>query len=133
MRTLMSLTVATFVILIAQASAARAVSNAEINDRLFEFSLAYELQKKCDAVKPRYLRAIGFRNDTYARAKQLGISSAAMDAHIENDTAKAVMQTRVNDYIRAQGLTVGQTASYCALAKQEIAQGTPSGKLLRTR
>lgn len=133
MRTVLSFILLTTFIFVAQASAARAVSNPEIQQRLFEFSLAYELQKKCGSVKPRYLRALGFRNETYSRAQQLGITSASLDAYIENDAAKAAMQAQVDEYIRSKGLTVGLTASYCTLANQEIAQGTPSGKLLRIR
>ncbi len=133
MRSLISLTLAAAMLLLAQATMAKAITNGEIQDRLFEFSLAYELQKKCGSVEPRWFRAMGFRNATYARANELGISDAAMDAYIKDSAAQAQMQARVDRYVRSKGLTVGQESSYCSLASQEIAGGTASGRLIRIK
>ena len=114
-----------FVVLAPLTVAAQTLEPSELDARLFVFALAYDLQKKCDHARPRFFAAIGFMNKTYDLAGKHGISKAALDAYVDDPTAQAVMQTRVDAYV------AGRT--HCAVAQVEIRDRTPSGKLLRMK
>ena len=104
-----------------------------LDQGLFTFAVAYELQKKCDAIKPRILRALGFQNKLKRRARELGFSDRAVEDHIENEAEKALMQDRVDAYLSQNGVALNSPQSYCEFGKSEIARNSQSGRLLKAR
>lgn len=104
-----------------------------IDDGLFAVAVADEIRKKCDNVSARMITAYTFLSRLKSTARSMGYSDDEIDDHVTSKTEKARMRRKGEAYLKANGVTSGDKASYCRLGKQEIARGSQIGALLRAR
>lgn len=104
---------------------------AHVREGIITTGMAYELSEKCGSVRARMIRGLNFLYSLRNHARELGYSNAEIDAYI-NDKAEenrlvAIARTRLAN----KGAVPGNEASYCAVARSEIAAGSAVGDLLR--
>lgn len=104
-----------------------------IDGKLFEFSLAFELERKCTVIKGRLIKVFFFYQGAYKRAKNLGFSKKFMDDYIDNKTNQARMQKRIDAYLIENDVDLTKEADYCDFARRQIADKTATGRLLRIK
>ncbi|GGX57118.1 NADH dehydrogenase subunit E [Tateyamaria omphalii] len=103
----------------------------EIDGTILAVGIADEIRKNCPDISARLLRAYSVVNGLKARARTLGYSDEEIDAYRKSDTEKARLKAKRAEYLRSAGVTPGQSASYCAVGRQEIEKGGQIGALLR--
>lgn len=91
------------------------------------------LRDTCDDITPRVLRAMSFARSLESRAKGLGYSRSEIDAYLKSDTDKARVKGKARAYLTSRGADMGQPATICAVGRDEIANGTSLGRLLRQK
>ncbi|MEM9581113.1 MAG: DUF5333 domain-containing protein [Pseudomonadota bacterium] len=104
-----------------------------INDQLFPFALAFEIQKKCSDIQPRMLRALSYRNSLFSAARARGYSNAEIDAYIDNKAAQQRMRERGNAYLARYNASLSDRPALCRAGRQEIKNNSQIGRLLRAR
>ncbi|MDG1531858.1 MAG: DUF5333 domain-containing protein [Paracoccaceae bacterium] len=102
-----------------------------VDTALFQLSLAYSIQKHCPSIKPRLLRALGFRNRIMSDARSHGFTDRQIEDHVDSKVEQARMQEMVDEHMLASGQVVGSSDGYCAIGATEMAQNTAAGRLLR--
>ena len=113
-------------------AAARTPSDVpEVVERLLVVGMADELRDECGDVSARMIRAVTYLRGTAQAALDAGFSRAEVEAYVEDDAEKARLQAIASDRLRALGAVPGDEASYCAVARAQIAEGTAVGYLLR--
>jgi len=101
-----------------------------IDQGLFTVGLANEIRRKCPTISARVFYAIGVLQDLKREARSLGYTNAQIDAHVDSDVEKDRLRARGKAYMDARGLEQNE-AGFCALGREEIAQKTEVGALLR--
>jgi len=125
----MSVTVA----IVPAAGAASLSQETDINDALFEITVANEIRKECDSISPRIFEALGRMRKLKAEARKRGYSEAEIDAYVNNEAEQQKMRERRNAYLRANGAEPNDGPSLCALGRREIAKRSRIGALLWAR
>ncbi|MGR3467439.1 MAG: DUF5333 domain-containing protein [Shimia sp.] len=120
-------------VLVATAATARTPADIpEVRQGLFDAGMAYELAENCDAVKERGLRGQTFVLRLANRAMNAGFSRKEIEAWWDSPARKA-LEAEARGALRAKGAVPGDAASYCTVARAEIAAGSQIGRLLRER
>jgi hypothetical protein len=104
-----------------------------IDDGLMAVAIADDLRKKCDNISPRLITAYNYLGQLKRIARDMGYSSAEIEAHVKSQAEKERMRTKAEAYLAAQGISRANTASYCAYGVQEIKNGSQIGALLRAK
>ncbi|MFY0597334.1 MAG: DUF5333 domain-containing protein [Cognatishimia sp.] len=104
---------------------------ASITDGLLWIGIADEIRKTCPSISARMLRAYNRISGIQSEAKSLGYSKAEIDTFRKSDTNKAELRRRGEIYLQANGVTLGDTETYCTLGRAEIAKSSQIGTLLR--
>ncbi len=105
----------------------------QIDEGLLAVALADELRRVCDGVEARWLLAYATLNRLRSTARDLGYTEAQIDAHVNSAAEQARMEQIGQAWLRARGVTPGDHAAYCPLARAEIEQGSAVGRLLWAR
>lgn len=90
-----------------------------------------EIRKKCPSIRARMMRVLSRANDLESYALGLGYTKADISAMREDPGAKAWLTAQRDHYLSKNGVTPGDTDSYCRLGLQEIAKNSLTGWLLR--
>lgn len=107
-------------------------SNVErVTEGLIAAGMAIELGDKCGSVGVRMIRGLNFLQGLKSHLQDIGYSNAEIDAYIDNDAEKQRLEGIARDRLSALGARENDAASYCAVAQDQIAQGTQVGQLLR--
>ncbi|QBF31345.1 hypothetical protein CFI11_08950 [Thalassococcus sp. S3] len=106
---------------------------ARIDDGLLYVALANEIRKGCDAISPRFGRALSTLRAIQQHALDLGYSQAEIDAYTNSDTEKDRMRARGARYYAANGVDPTKPDDLCALGRAEIARNSAIGVLLRAK
>lgn len=103
-----------------------------INHTLLQGFIADNIDKNCDSLSPRTLRALSELNTlkNYALAK--GYSRDEVKAFVTSKTEKARGKAEAVAWLKANGAVEGNQASYCKIGEAEIAKGSLIGQLLRS-
>lgn len=112
-------------------AAAALGDETSVNARLFVVATADKIRKGCDDIEPRMVRAYAYLRGTATEAERLGYSKGEIEAYVEDDSAKAVIEGQAEAWLAANGGT--DEAGLCARGRAEIAAGTDIGKLLKVR
>ena len=104
---------------------------SEIDDSLLWIAIANEIDKRCDDLAGRRLKAIGIMWDLRARANELGYSDAEIRAYVESDSEKSRMRARGNAYVAARGVSYYEPQTFCALGRAEMKKNSAIGVLLK--
>ena len=128
MRTLIA---AALVVVAAGPALAALKDEADIRERLLVVGEAEELDKRCGAVDGRRMAGLQFLIGTARLAQSKGYSRAAIEAYVEDDAEKERLRAVARARLAAKGAVGGDEASYCRIARAEIAGGSAIGRLLR--
>jgi hypothetical protein len=104
----------------------------EIDEGLFVVGLAHEIHKKCPTISARLFRGIAALQDLKDRASDLGYSDSEIREHVDSKAEKRRLRARAADYMQDRGFNQTEEG-YCALGRDEIAQKSDIGALLRAR
>lgn len=116
----------------AQAQAGLA-GEKDINDGLFVIAVADKINRSCDQIAARVLRARRYANHLKGVAADRGYSEDQIDAYLHAKPEKTKMRARRDAYFLSRGANKQDAQSLCDLGRAEIAAETPIGQLLRVR
>lgn len=102
-----------------------------ITDGLLWIGIADEIRNTCPSISARMFRALNRINGIQNEAKALGYSKEEIDRFRKSDANKAELRRRGEAYLTANGVTLGDSDSYCTLGRAEIAKSSQIGTLLR--
>ncbi|WP_147124539.1 DUF5333 domain-containing protein [Shimia ponticola] len=105
----------------------------KVRDGLVAIAAANEVQKNCDSIAPRMVRAYSAMKslETYARSQ--GYSAQDVQDYAKSNTAKAEIASLARNYLVQNGVDPAQPATYCTVGSAEIEDGTSVGRLLKTK
>lgn len=104
-----------------------------ISNSFVQFGIADEIRKNCDSIRPRMLRVVSFVNGLKSHAEGLGYTETEIDAYVDNDAEKKRLLGLAYTYMQANGVVKGQSETFCALGRAEIAKNSAAGRLLRAQ
>ena len=104
---------------------------AHIRDGIISVGMAYELSEKCGDLSARTIRGINFLYSLKSHAEGLGYTDAQIDAYINDEAEKDRLEAIARQQLADLGVVEGDEATYCAVGRDQIAQGTDVGALLR--
>jgi len=97
-------------------------------------AIAREIDRRCDTIERRSLRARAQLLSLYNRARALGYTRTQIEGFIDDEAEKARLRAEVLRWFGSRGLAADAPAEgFCALGRAEIAAGTPAGSYLRAR
>lgn len=102
-----------------------------ITEGLIATGMAYELSEKCSSLNARTLRGINFLFSLRQHAQELGYSDAEIEAYTDNRAEQDRLEAIARERLAALGVREGDEASYCRVGRDQIAQGSQVGRLLR--
>ena len=102
-----------------------------VRDGIIYVGMAYEISQKCDSISARTFRGIGYLQSLKNQARDLGYSDAEIDAYVNDRAEKKRLEGIARDQLAALGVVSDDAASYCAVGRAQIAEGTRVGWLLR--
>ena len=102
-----------------------------VRDGIIYVGMAYEISQKCDSISARTFRGIGYLQSLKNQARDLGYSDAEIDAYVNDRAEKKRLEGIARDQLAALGVVSDDPASYCAVGRAQIAEGTRVGWLLR--
>lgn len=104
---------------------------AFVRDGIVHVGMAYELSERCDGLRARLFRGLGFLQSLKGHASDLGYSDEEIDAYVNNREEKKRLEAIARAQLIALGVVEGEEASYCAVGRAQIAANTRVGWLLR--
>jgi hypothetical protein len=105
--------------------------NQPLNDTLLAILVADEIRKQCDSLSGRVLKGIGMLWGIVQDAKELGYNDDEINAYRNSDEAKAVLRARGDAMMAEQNVTYDDPETFCRWGRDEIANETLIGSLLR--
>jgi hypothetical protein len=105
--------------------------NQPLNDTLLAILVADEIRKQCDSLSGRVLKGIGLLWGIVQDAKELGYNEDEINAYRNSDEAKAVLRARGDAMMAEQNVTYDDPETFCRWGRDEIANETLIGSLLR--
>jgi hypothetical protein len=104
---------------------------AHVRDGIVHVGMAYELSERCDSLRARLFRGLGFLQSLKAHAANLGYSDQEIDDYVNDRDEKKRLEAIARAQLLALGVVEGEEASYCAVGRAQIAANTRVGWLLR--
>ena len=104
---------------------------AHVRDGIIEVGMAYELSEKCDDLRARIFRGIGFLQSLKSHASELGYSDTEIEDYVNDRAEKKRLEGIARARLTALGVVEGEEATYCAVGRAQIAANTRVGWLLR--
>lgn len=105
--------------------------NERIKSEFLAAAVGDEIRKECPSISARLWRVWTKANELEDYALSLGYSKADIKAMRENPEAKAQLKATRDAYLLANGVTKGDSDSYCRLGREEIEKKSLTGWLLR--
>lgn len=105
----------------------------DINQGLLIIAVADKIRRACDQIGARIFTARRYATALKDLASDRGYTDDEIDEYISNKANKAEMRERRNEYFKARGASNLDHASLCVLGKQEIANKSQIGNLLRVK
>ncbi len=102
-----------------------------VREGIIVAGMAYELSENCSSVSARLLRGISYLYSLRDHAKELGYSNNEIDAYINDKAEENRLTVIARGRLADKGVIAGQEATYCDVARSEMAAGTVVGNLLR--
>jgi hypothetical protein len=105
--------------------------DAQIHEGLTVISVGRHIQRVCDDISPRMVRAWAFAEGLVDRAEDLGLTRREIDAYIEDRTEQDRYRSVMHAWFVARGTSHEDDAAVCRLGRDEITAGSQIGRLLR--
>lgn len=103
---------------------------AYVREGIIAAGMAYELSEKCGSVSARMIRGLNYLYSLRNHAKGLGYTSGEIDAYINDKVEENRLTGIARARLAAKGTVAGQEATYCNVARAEMAAGSTIGNLL---
>jgi hypothetical protein len=107
--------------------------NERVRTEFLAGAVGDEIVDNCPDMAARMLVVIGKLNDLNNYAKSLGYTSEDIRAFRKSPENKAMLNGLRDAYLAEHGVVPGDVESYCRLGREEIANQTLIGSLLRAR
>lgn len=107
--------------------------NKPLNDTLFAILVADEIRKQCDSISGRVLKGIGMLWGLVQDAKADGYSEDEINAYRSSETAKAALRERGDVMMALKGVSYDDPETFCRWGREEIAEQSLIGSLLRAK
>lgn len=104
---------------------------AYVRDGLVTVGMAYELSERCDGLRARLFRGLGFLQSLKRHASDLGYSDEEIDDYVNDRNEKKRLEGIAHTQLSALGVVEDDEASYCDVGRAQIAANTRVGWLLR--
>ncbi len=108
-------------------------TNEYINTRLIAAGIGHEIRETCPSISARMFYALWQAKKLQDYALDLGYSHDQIDSFINDMNEQRRVTGAVKVYMAENGVVEGNTESYCALGRAEIAKKSIAGSLLRAR
>jgi hypothetical protein len=115
----------------AQADRPNIAENVKLNDTLFAILVADEIRKQCDTISGRVLKGIGMLWELVNDARDEGYSQEEIEAYRNSDEAKAALRERGDVLMALKGVSYEDPTTFCRWGRDEIADQSLIGSLLR--
>lgn len=107
--------------------------NEAVVSAFYAIGLADEVRKNCPSISPRMIRAYTYLKSIEKFARDQGYSDAEIEELAENKAEKERLRVQIRADLAERGAKPGAPDGYCAVGREEIAQETASGRLLREK
>lgn len=107
-------------------------TNARINDALIAGRVGDLIRKTCPSITARMFTVLQELNALEDYAREAGYSEAEVKAYLKDTAEKARIKALANQYLADAGAVEGDEETFCVVGRNEIANGTLAGKLLRS-
>lgn len=104
-----------------------------VDNGLYQIALANVIRKGCSEIDARLFKAIGALRAIKNHAISLGYSDAEINAYVESDVEKDRLRARGARLFEARNVDPENPADLCRLGREEIANNSPVGQLLRAK
>ena len=104
----------------------------EIEDPLFAVAVAHVLRERCPELEGKELKGIAILWGLRAKANRMGYSDQEIIEYVRSDAEKERFWEKGRALLRAYG-PIDDTASYCAMGRDEIQKNSAIGALLRAK
>ena len=101
-----------------------------INDDLLAVGLADEIRKNCSSISGRLIKGVSRLLAIHKSAVAIGYSKTEIETFVDSREEKNRLKARGHAYLKANGASLDDSASMCALGRKEIAKNTAIGSLL---
>ncbi|MCF2903434.1 DUF5333 domain-containing protein [Octadecabacter sp. CECT 8868] len=102
-----------------------------VTEGLIAAGMAVELGDYCGSVDVRLIRGLNFLQGLKRHLDDLGYTDAEIEQYIDNDVEKERLEGIARQRLADLGVRPGDSASYCTVARAQMAAGTQVGRLLR--
>ncbi|MDG4649086.1 DUF5333 domain-containing protein [Roseibacterium sp. SDUM158017] len=102
-----------------------------IHQGLTAFSVGRLIHLRCPEISGRVLRTMTFLESLVDRAEDLGFTRSEIRAYIDNDADQERYRQIATDYFASRGAALDDPSGVCRVGRDEIAAGSPIGRLLR--
>ena len=107
--------------------------NKPLNDALFAILVADEIRNRCDSISGRVLKGVGMLWNLVNDAKDLGYTDDEIKAYRNSDEAKAVLRARGELLMAEKNVSYDDPETFCRWGRDEIADQSLIGSLLRAK
>lgn len=107
--------------------------NARVVNEFFAVAVGDEIRQNCPTISARIFYVLGKARELEQYAKSLGYTDEDIRAMRKDPANKARLEAMRDRYLAENGVVAGDAESYCRLGRQEIANGTLIGTLIRSR
>ena len=107
-------------------------SDDRLHNGLLAITIGRHIERTCPSIERRSLAANAFLLGLASHAMGLGYSRAEVTAYVEDDAEQERYIALARRYFAERGVTDdGDTDGACRVGRDEIAAGSPIGRLLR--
>ena len=103
-----------------------------INQSLIAGRVGDTIRNICPSISARMLVALSKLRELESYARDKGYTEADFEAFMDNKAEKDRLKAEAADYLTAAGAVEGDEESYCKVGRDEIANGSLIGSLLRS-
>ena len=103
-----------------------------IHDKLLQGFIGDAIADNCPTMEARKLRALGELNNLRDYALKQGYESGVVRDFVTSKEEKKKFKAEAAEWLKAKGAEPGNTAAYCKIGEEEIANGSLAGSLLRS-
>lgn len=103
----------------------------EIYTPLMQIAIADEIDKHCNSLKGRKLKAIQIMFGLRSKANDLGYSDGEIKEWTKSKPAKAQARAQGEAYLKANGVDYEKPETFCALGRTEMKKKSAIGVLLK--
>jgi hypothetical protein len=102
-----------------------------ISNGLTIIAIGEHIHSECPSITARMMRAISFIEGLYHHATALGYSREQIEAYVEDQNEVDRYEGIARAYFAQNGADYDDANSVCRVGRDEIAAGSPIGRLLR--